>query len=116
MDVVERLVAGDAGDQGDVVHPEIQQPDRRRCTPTATIERLAAMKTAAPDFRLFWDNAYAVHHLTAERIEIASILEACARHGHANRPFVFGSTSKVTLAGAGVALFAGSAKETSPGT
>ena len=38
-----------------------------------------AMKTAAPDFRLFWDNAYAVHHLTAERIEIASIIDACAR-------------------------------------
>ena len=69
-------------------------------------ERLAAMPTAAPDFRLFWDNAYAVHHLTDERIEIASIIDACARHGHPNRPFVFGSTSKVTLAGAGVALFA----------
>ena len=49
-----------------------------------------------------------MHHLTDERIEIASILEACARHGHANRPFVFGSTSKMTLAGAGVALLAAS--------
>ena len=48
-----------------------------------TVERLAAMTTAAPDFRLFWDNAYAVHHLTAERIEIANIVTACARHGHA---------------------------------
>ena len=73
-----------------------------------TVERLAAMTTAAPDFRLFWDNAYAVHHLTAERIEIANIVDACARHGHANRPFVFGSTSKITLAGAGVALFGSS--------
>ena len=44
------------------------------------IERLAAMKTAAPDFRLYWDNAYAVHHLTNEHIEIANILELCARH------------------------------------
>ena len=58
---------------------------------------------------LFWDNAYAVHHLTDERIEIAEPAStACARHGHPHRPFVFGSTSKITLAGAGVALFAGS--------
>jgi len=66
------------------------------------------MKTAAPDFRLFWDNAYAVHHLTVERIEIANILELCARHGHPNRAFVFASTSKITHAGAGLALFAAS--------
>jgi DNA-binding transcriptional MocR family regulator len=72
------------------------------------IERLAAMKTAAADFRLFWDNAYAVHHLTDERVEIANILELCAKHGHANRPFVFASTSKITLAGSGLALFASS--------
>jgi DNA-binding transcriptional MocR family regulator len=69
---------------------------------------MAAMKTAAPDFRLYWDNAYTVHHLTGERIEIANILELCARHGHANRPFVFLSTSKVTLSGAGLAMFAAS--------
>ena len=66
------------------------------------------MKTAARDFRIFWDNAYAVHHLTPERIEIANIDEACARHGHPNRAFIFGSTSKITFAGAGVGLFAGS--------
>jgi DNA-binding transcriptional MocR family regulator len=72
------------------------------------IERLAAMPTAAPDFRLFWDNAYAVHHLTAERVAIANILELSDRHGHGNRPFVFASTSKITLAGAGLALLAAS--------
>ena len=44
-----------------------------------TIQRLARMKTAAADFRLFWDNAYAVHHLTPERVEIDNIDEACAR-------------------------------------
>ena len=68
----------------------------------ATIHRLATMKTAAADFRLFWDNAYAVHHLTAERVEIDNIDEACARAGHPNRAFIFGSTSKITFAGAGV--------------
>jgi len=51
----------------------------------------------ARDFRLFWDNAYAVHHLTPERTRIANIDAACARHGHPNRAFIFGSTSKVTL-------------------
>src|SRR5262249_29160708 len=74
----------------------------------AVVERLASMRTAASDFRLFWDNAYAVHHLTESRIEIPSIIVACAKHGHPNRPFVFGSTSKITLAGAGVSLFASS--------
>jgi DNA-binding transcriptional MocR family regulator len=73
-----------------------------------TVERLAKMETAARDFRLFWDNAYAVHHLTSERIEIANIDEACARHGHPNRAFIFGSTSKITFAGSGVGLFGGS--------
>jgi DNA-binding transcriptional MocR family regulator len=66
------------------------------------------MKTAAPDFRLYWDNAYAVHHLTDERIEIANVLELSARHGHPNRAFVFASTSKITLPGAGLAIFAAS--------
>jgi DNA-binding transcriptional MocR family regulator len=76
----------------------------------AVIERLAAMPAAAPDFRIYWDNAYSVHHLTSERIEIANILELSARHGHPNRAFVFASTSKITLAGAGLALFASSAE------
>jgi DNA-binding transcriptional MocR family regulator len=66
------------------------------------------MQTAAPDFRLYWDNAYVVHHLTSERIDIANIVELSAEHGHPNRPFVFASTSKITLAGAGLALFAAS--------
>jgi DNA-binding transcriptional MocR family regulator len=66
------------------------------------------MKTAARDFRLFWDNAYAVHHLTPERIEIANIDEACIKHGNPNRAFIYGSTSKVTFAGAGVGVFGGS--------
>ena len=72
------------------------------------VRRLAAMKTGAPDFRLFWDNAYAVHHLTEERIEIANILEACEQAGNPDRAFVYASTSKITFAGAGLALFAAS--------
>ena len=107
MDQVERLVAEDASIKGMWCVPKYSNPTGTVYSDTV-IERLAAMKTAAPDFRLYWDNAYTVHHLTNERIEIANILELCARHGHANRPFVFASTSKVTLAGAGLAMFAAS--------
>jgi DNA-binding transcriptional MocR family regulator len=74
-----------------------------------TVQRLASMRAGAPDFRLFWDNAYAVHHLTERRHEIANILDLCESANHPDRPFVFASTSKVTLAGAGVSFFASSA-------
>jgi DNA-binding transcriptional MocR family regulator len=107
IDEVERLVAQDASIKGMWCMPKYSNPTGTIYS-DAIIERLAAMKTAAPDFRLFWDNAYAVHHLTAERIEIANILDLCARHEHPNRAFVFASTSKITLSGAGLALFAGS--------
>jgi len=107
MDVVETLVGQHAYIKGMWTVPKYSNPSGIVYS-RATIERLARMKTAADDFRLFWDNAYAVHHLTPERIEIENIDEACARAGHPNRAFIFGSTSKVTFAGSGVALFAGS--------
>jgi DNA-binding transcriptional MocR family regulator len=107
MDEVERLVAADASIKGMWCVPKYSNPTGTVYS-DATVERLAAMKTAAPDFRLFWDNAYAVHHLTDEAIEIANILDLCARHAHPNRAFVFASTSKITLPGSGLALFAGS--------
>ena len=107
MDAVERLVASDPQIKGMWCVPKYSNPSGAVYS-AGTIERLARMPTAARDFRLFWDNAYAVHHLTPERIELANIDAACARHGHANRAFIFGSTSKITFAGAGVGLFAGS--------
>jgi DNA-binding transcriptional MocR family regulator len=107
MDEVEELAARDASIKGMWCVPKYSNPTGAVYS-DRVIERLAAMKTAAPDFRLFWDNAYAVHHLTDERIEIANIIERCAHHGHANRPWVFASTSKITLAGAGLALMAAS--------
>jgi DNA-binding transcriptional MocR family regulator len=69
---------------------------------------LAAMDTAAPDFRIYWDNAYALHHLTEERTKSADILGLCSASGHPNRPLLFASTSKITFAGAGVSFLAGS--------
>jgi DNA-binding transcriptional MocR family regulator len=107
MEQVERLVAQDASIKGIWCVPKYSNPTGTVYS-DATVERLAAMKTAATDFRIYWDNAYAVHHLTSERIEIANILDLCARHEHPNRAFVFASTSKITIPGAGLALFAAS--------
>ncbi|PJM99499.1 aminotransferase [Streptomyces sp. CB01201] len=107
MDVVERLVAEDAGIKGIWCVPKYSNPSGVSYS-DETVERLARMETAAPDFRVFWDNAYAAHHLTDEPAEIADLLGACAEAGHADRAFVFGSTSKITAAGAGVAFFGSS--------
>ncbi len=107
MDEVERLVAGDPSIKGMWCVPKYSNPTGSVYS-DVIIARLASMQAAAADFRLFWDNAYGVHHLGAERIEIANIVELCARHGHPNRPFVFASTSKITLAGSGLAVFASS--------
>jgi DNA-binding transcriptional MocR family regulator len=107
MDVVEGLVADDPTIRGMWCVPRYSNPTGEVYS-DETVERLAAMPTAAPDFRLFWDNAYAVHHLTANPQPLANILDASARHGHTNRPIIFASTSKVTLAGAGLAMLASS--------
>ncbi|MGA7089050.1 MAG: aminotransferase class I/II-fold pyridoxal phosphate-dependent enzyme [Candidatus Acidiferrales bacterium] len=107
MDTVERLVAEDASIKAIWCMPKYSNPTGTVYS-DAVIERLASVKTAAPDFRLFWDNAYCVHHLTPQRVAIANIFELCARHGHPNRPLVFASTSKITLAGSGLAMFASS--------
>jgi DNA-binding transcriptional MocR family regulator len=73
----------------------------------AVARELVAMP-AAPDFRLFWDNAYAVHHLTDVQTPALDILGLAAEAGNPDRVFVFASTSKITFAGAGVSFFAGS--------
>ncbi|GIH24304.1 aminotransferase [Acrocarpospora phusangensis] len=107
MDEVERLVAADAGVKGIWCVPKYSNPDGVSYS-AETVARLAAMPAAAPDFRIFWDNAYAVHHLTDQPVEIADVLALAAEAGHPDRVFVFGSTSKVTLAGSGVSFFGSS--------
>ncbi|HVL85814.1 MAG TPA: aminotransferase class I/II-fold pyridoxal phosphate-dependent enzyme [Pseudonocardia sp.] len=107
MAVVEELVAGDAGIKGIWCVPKYSNPDGVVYS-DETVRRLAGMTAAAPDFRIFWDNAYAVHHLTEEEVEIADVLALAAEAGHPDRPFVFGSTSKITLAGSGVSFLGSS--------
>ena len=66
------------------------------------------MPTAAPDFRIFWDNAYAFHHLTEDEAKSADALSLAEAAGHPDRPVMFASTSKITFAGAGVSVLAAS--------
>ena len=106
MEAVEALAA-DPAVKGMWCVPRYSNPTGETYS-DETVRRLAAMATGAPDFRLFWDDAYAVHHLTERRTPLADILDLCRAAGHPDRAFCFASTSKITLAGAGVALFAAS--------
>jgi len=106
---VEALVRDDPGIKGMWVVPTYANPSGAVCSQEVAAA-LVAMSTAAPDFRIFWDNAYAFHHLTEEEAKSADVLTLAAASGHPNRAIVFASTSKITFAGAGVAVFAASAE------
>ena len=75
----------------------------------ATIDRLAKMKPAAPDFMLMWDNAYCIHEFDCDYVEFPDIISLCAKYGNADMVYEFASTSKVTFPGAGVGVMASSA-------
>ncbi|WP_437659732.1 aminotransferase class I/II-fold pyridoxal phosphate-dependent enzyme [Sorangium sp. So ce1182] len=107
MAQVERLVAEDSAIKGMWCVPKYSNPTGTTYAPEV-VRRLASMKTAAADFRLFWDNAYAVHDLYAEGDRLADIVSACQSAGNANRPLVFASTSKISFAGSGIAAMASS--------
>ncbi|PKN57544.1 MAG: aminotransferase [Deltaproteobacteria bacterium HGW-Deltaproteobacteria-14] len=107
MEQVEALVAADPLVKGMWMVPKYQNPTGYTVS-DAVVKRLAAMPTAAPDFRIFWDNAYAHHHLSDTPDPLADVLAECKAAGHPNRVFLFGSTSKVSFAGSGISFFAAS--------
>ncbi|WP_116114344.1 aminotransferase class I/II-fold pyridoxal phosphate-dependent enzyme [Austwickia chelonae] len=107
MDEVERLVAADPTIKGIWCVPKYSNPTGVTYS-EETVRRLASMPTAADDFRIYWDNAYAIHHLSDEHDHLTPIIQACADVGNPDRAFVFGSTSKVTFAGSGISFFGSS--------
>lgn len=109
MDAVEQLVKADASIKGIWCVPKYSNPTGVVYS-DETVERIASLgKIAGSNFRVFWDNAYGVHDLIDNPPQLASILEATRRQGTEDSVIQFGSTSKITHAGSGVAFVAASA-------
>ena len=104
MDVVEQLIQ-DPAVKGMWNVPKYSNPDGIIYS-EETVRRLAAMKPAAPDFLLMWDNAYCIHEFDGPFVPFPDILSLCEKYGNGDMPFEFASTSKITMPGAGVACFA----------
>ena len=106
MDAVCTLAASDPAVKGIWIVPVYSNPTGGVISADKA-KRLAAMDTAASDFRIFWDNAYGVHHLWEEHIS-PDILSLCKQHGNPDRAFYYFSTSKINFPGGGVGLIASS--------
>ena len=104
MDIVENLIR-DPSVKGMWNVPKYSNPDGIIYS-DETIERIAKMKPAAPDFLLMWDNAYCIHEFDGDFVPFPDILSECEKYGNADMVFEFASTSKVTLPGAGISCFA----------
>ena len=107
MNMVEELVANDESIKGIWCVPKYSNPTGITYS-DEVVDRLAAMPTRAKDFTIMCDNAYTVHHLTDSPEQLKNFLVACKSAGNPERVLIFGSTSKVSFAGGGVAMMAGS--------
>jgi len=107
MDMVERLTVSDEMIKGIWCVPKYSNPEGTVYS-DETVRRIAALKPAAKDFRIYWDDAYIIHHLYGVLADIPHILIECEKAGNPNMPYVFASFSKISFGGAALACVASS--------